>query len=72
MPGGIARGMSIQANKLKAQIRKLEEKCTKQRELLDEVLACGHNSDCPAGVSDKYRCRCHYSIITEGLAKLDE
>ena len=37
------------------------------RDLLDEVRSCGHWSDCPAGFNAKYRCRCAYGIIAEGL-----
>jgi hypothetical protein len=34
-------------------------------ELVAEVKSCGHDANCPAGVNDKYRCRCYYSIILE-------
>jgi len=38
------------------------------RAVLEEVKSCGHWSDCPAGFSTKYRCRCAYGIIAETLA----
>ena len=43
----------------------LQLKIDRLRELLDEVKSCGHWSDCPAGVNEKYRCRCAYGILVE-------
>ena len=50
-----ARSMSIEIERLRAA--------------LEEVKSYGHWSDCPAGASDKYRCRCPYGDLSEALGR---
>jgi len=39
------------------------------RAALEEVKSYGHWSDCPAGASDNYRCRCPYGDLSEALGR---
>jgi len=59
--------VSLYRGRLKdcADVTWLATEVRRLRELVAEIKSCGHNSDCPAGVSDAYRCRCHYGIILE-------
>ena len=50
-------------------IRDRDAENERLRAALEEVKSYGHWSDCPAGASDNYRCRCPYGDLSEALGR---
>jgi hypothetical protein len=74
MPDFGPDGMSpheIVSRQQQARIQEVERERDAYREALEEVASCGHWSDCPAGASERYRCRCAYSLVKDVLERHD-
>jgi len=73
----------VQGDELRAEIERRQKalddsiacladervKIERLRAALEEVKSYGHWSDCPAGASDNYRCRCPYGDLSEALGR---